>query len=188
LLKPGRRGSGGRRRLRPPAEASRRRRRSQASLHLARRQRQRQAPEAPNWRRLCRRPAGWQRPRRRPERCRRQASVSPISPPTFAWRTILVVSRWFFLFNSLMRCRVGRGPACYSCACRGDRDGCHGAEGEGRGSWLRRRGVGPRGCQGRGGRSDPPAEGGDGGAESGPLSCTLAVFFNQRPYMCSAGG
>jgi hypothetical protein len=51
-------------------------------------------------------------------------------------------------FNSLMRCRVGRGPACYGCACRGDRDGCHSAEGEGRGSWLRRRGVGPRGCQG----------------------------------------
>ena len=52
----------------------------------------------------------------------------------------------FFLYiNSLMRCRVGRGPACYSCACRGDRDGCHSAEGEGRGSWRRRRGVGPRG-------------------------------------------
>jgi hypothetical protein len=81
-------------RQRPSAEASRRWRRSRASLHLARRQRQRQAPEAPNWRRLCRRPAGWRRPRRRPERCCRQASVSPTSPPTFVWRTILVVSRW----------------------------------------------------------------------------------------------
>jgi hypothetical protein len=30
-----------------------------------------------------------------------------------------------------MRCRVGRGPACYSCAWRGDRDGRHSAEGEG---------------------------------------------------------
>jgi hypothetical protein len=87
-------------------------------------------------------------------------------------------------FNSLMRCRVGRGPACYGCACRGDRDGCHSAEGEGRGSWLRRRGGGPRGCQGRGGRSHPPAEGGDGGAESGdggaesgPLSYTPPPFF-----------
>jgi hypothetical protein len=49
-------------------------------------------------------------------------------------------------FNSLVRCRVGRGPACYSCACLGDRDGCHSAEGEGRGPWLWRRGVGPRGC------------------------------------------
>jgi hypothetical protein len=64
-----------------------------------------------------------------------------------------------FFFNSLVRCRVGRGPACYGCACRGDHDGWHSAEGEGRGSWHRRRGVGPRGCQGRGGRSDPPAEG-----------------------------
>jgi hypothetical protein len=77
-----------------------------------------------------------------------------------------------------MRCTVGRGPACYSCACRGDRDGCHSAKGEGRGSWLRRRGVGPRGSQGRGGRSDPPAEGGDGGAESGPLSYTLSPPFS----------
>jgi hypothetical protein len=82
----------------------------------------------------------------------------------------------FFLI-SLVHCRVGRGPACYSCACRGDRDGCHSAEGKGRGSWLRRRGVGPRGCQGRGERSDPPAEGGDGGAESGPPSYTLSPPF-----------
>jgi hypothetical protein len=29
--------------------------------------------------------------------------------------------------------RVGRGPACYGCAWRGDRDGGHSAEGEGRG-------------------------------------------------------
>jgi hypothetical protein len=90
-------------------------------------------------------------------------------------------------FNSLVRCRVGRGPTCYGCACRGDRDDWHSAEGEGRGSWLRRRGVGPRGCQGRGGRSDPPAEGGDGGvesgdggAESGPLSYTLSAPFFLR--------
>jgi hypothetical protein len=39
---------------------------------------------------------------------------------------------YLFFLNSLMRCRVGRGPACYSCACRGDRDGCASAEGEGR--------------------------------------------------------
>jgi hypothetical protein len=44
FMKPGRRGSGGQRRLRPPAEASRRWRRSRAPLHLARRRRQRQAP------------------------------------------------------------------------------------------------------------------------------------------------
>jgi hypothetical protein len=108
------------------------------------------------------------------------------------WTIILVVvSRWlllfFFFFNSLMRCRVGRGPACYSCACRGDRDGRHGTEGEGRGPGCRRRGVGPRGCQGRGGRSDPPAEGGDGGAESGPLSYTLSppFFFVGNGLTCA---
>jgi hypothetical protein len=55
---------------------------------------------------------------------------------------------YYYFLNSLMRCRVRRGPACYSCAWRGDRDGCHSAEGEGRGSWRRRRGVGPRGGQG----------------------------------------
>jgi hypothetical protein len=100
--------------------------------------------------------------------------------------TILVVSRWpiiviviIIFFNSKMRCRVGRGPACYSCACRGDRDGCASAEGEGREPWRRRRGVSPRVGQGRGGHGDPPAEGsdggaesGDGGAESGPLIYT----------------
>jgi hypothetical protein len=41
-MKPGRRGSGGLRRLRPLAEASRRWRRSRAALYLARRRRQRQ--------------------------------------------------------------------------------------------------------------------------------------------------
>jgi hypothetical protein len=40
----------------------------------------------------------------------------------------------FFLIYSLIRRRVGRRPTCYSCACRGDRDGCRSAEGEGRGS------------------------------------------------------
>jgi hypothetical protein len=45
-------------------------------------------------------------------------------------------------FNSLICCRVGRRPTCYSCACRGDHDGCRSAEGEGRGA------VGTRGGQG----------------------------------------
>jgi hypothetical protein len=67
-----------------------------------------------------------------------------------------------FFFDLLVRCRVGRGPACCGCA-----HGWHSAEGGGRCSWLWGRGVGPRGCQGRGGRGDPPAERGDGGAESG---------------------
>jgi hypothetical protein len=45
----------------------------------------------------------------------------------------------FFIFiylfiYSLIRRRVGRRPACYSCACRGDDDDCRSAEGEGRGS------------------------------------------------------
>jgi hypothetical protein len=39
-----------------------------------------------------------------------------------------------FLIYSLVRRRVGRGPTCYGCACRGDHDGCRSAEGEGRGS------------------------------------------------------
>jgi hypothetical protein len=84
----------------------------------------------------------------------------------------------FFFTCSLMRCRVGRRPACYSCAFRGDRDGCAVVEGEGRDPWHRRRGVGPRIGQGRGWCGDPPAErsdggaeSGDGGTESGPLSC-----------------
>jgi hypothetical protein len=34
---------------------------------------------------------------------------------------------------SLIRCRVGRRPTCYGCACRGDSGCCHSAEGEGRG-------------------------------------------------------
>jgi hypothetical protein len=50
-------------------------------------------------------------------------------------------------YSSLRR-RVGRRPTCYSCACRGDDDGCRTAEGEGRGSYRRRRGGGPRGCEG----------------------------------------
>jgi hypothetical protein len=102
------------------------------------------AREAPDRRRRCRRPAEWRRSRRRPERCRRQASVSLTSPPILVWRTISVVSCWlfsFFLFfviiivtYSSLRRRVGRRPTCYSCACRGDDDGCRTAEGEGRGS------------------------------------------------------
>jgi hypothetical protein len=118
----------------PPAEASRRWRRSRASLHLARRWRQRQAPVVPNRRRLCRRPVGCRRSRRRPECCRRQASASPTSPLILVWTTILVVIRWLVFFNSLIRRRVGRRPTCYSCACRGDHGGCCSAEGEGRGS------------------------------------------------------
>jgi hypothetical protein len=102
-LKLGRRGSGGLRRLRPPAEASRRWRRSRAPLRLAKRRRRRQASGARNRRRQCRRPAEWRRSRRRPERCRRQASVSPTSPLILVWRTILVVSRWLlFLFLLLL--------------------------------------------------------------------------------------
>jgi hypothetical protein len=108
-----------------------------------RRRRQRQAPEARNRRRRCRRPAEWRRWRRRPERCRCRANVSPTSPPILVWRTILVVSRWLYLFfiyiiiffiYSLVRRRVGRGPTCYGCACSGDHDGCRSAEGERRGS------------------------------------------------------
>jgi hypothetical protein len=40
----------------------------------------------------------------------------------------------FFLIYSLVRRRIGRRPTCYSCACRGDHDGCRSAEDEGRGS------------------------------------------------------
>jgi hypothetical protein len=99
LLKPGRRGSGGLRRLLPPAEASRRWRRSRPSLHPAGRRRLRLPPVVPSLRRLHRRPAGCRRPRRRAEGCRRRASASPTSPPTLVWTTILLVSRWhdFFL-------------------------------------------------------------------------------------------
>ena len=56
------------------------------------------APVVPNRRRLCRRPAGCRRPRRRPERCRCQANVSPTSPPILMWTTILVVSRRLVFF------------------------------------------------------------------------------------------
>jgi hypothetical protein len=35
-------------------------------------------------------------------------------------------------FNPLIRRRVGRRPACYCCACRGNHGGCRSAEGEGR--------------------------------------------------------
>jgi hypothetical protein len=37
-------------------------------------------------------------------------------------------------FYSLIRCRVGRRPTCYSCACCGDHDDCRSAKGEGQGS------------------------------------------------------
>jgi hypothetical protein len=132
-MKLGRRGSGGLRRLRAPAEASRRWRRSRTPLHLARRRRQRRAPEAPSRRRWCRRPAEWRRHRRRPKRCRCRANVLPTSALILMWTTTLVVSRWFlgFFFNSLIRCRVGRRPTYYSCACRCDLDGWHSAEGLG---------------------------------------------------------
>jgi hypothetical protein len=73
---------------------------------------------------------------RRPERC--QANASPTSPLILVWTTILVVSRWLRFFSyiiySSVRRRVRRRPTYYSCACRGDHDGCRGAEGEGRGS------------------------------------------------------
>jgi hypothetical protein len=92
------------------------------------------APVVPNRRRLCRRPAGCRRPRRLPECCRRLASVSPTSAPILVWTTILVVSSWLVFFHSLIRRRVRRRPTCYSCACRGDHDGCRSAEGEGQGS------------------------------------------------------
>jgi hypothetical protein len=79
--------------------------------NLARRRRQRQAPEAPNRRRLCHRPAECRRSRRRPERCRRQASVSPTSPPILVWTTILVVSRWLVFFNLFIDTSQGRTKA-----------------------------------------------------------------------------
>jgi hypothetical protein len=41
---------------------------------------------------------------------------------------------YYLFIYSLIRCRVGQRPTCYSCACRGDHDGCRSAEGEGRGS------------------------------------------------------
>jgi hypothetical protein len=81
-----------------PAEASRRWRRSQPSLQLARRRRLRLAPMVPSLRRLCRRPAGCRRSRRRPEGGHRRASASPTSPPILVWTTILVVSHWLDFF------------------------------------------------------------------------------------------
>jgi hypothetical protein len=123
----------GLRRLLPPAEASRRWRRNRPSLHPARRRRLRLPPVVPSLRRLHRRPAGCRRLRRRPEGCRRRASVSPTSPPTLVWTTILLVSRWLdFFCNLLMRRRVGRRPTCRCSACCGDHGGCRSAKGEGR--------------------------------------------------------
>jgi hypothetical protein len=61
FMKPGRRGSGGMRRLRPPAEVSCRWRRSRPSLHPAGRRRLRLPPVVPRLRRPHRRPAGCRR-------------------------------------------------------------------------------------------------------------------------------
>jgi hypothetical protein len=69
------------------------------------------APEAPNRRRWCRRPAEWWRSRRRPERCRCQANVSPTSPPILMWTTTLVVSRWLVFFNLFVDTSQGRTKA-----------------------------------------------------------------------------
>jgi hypothetical protein len=49
-----------------------------------------------------------------------------LAPPFF----IIII---MIIYSSIRR-RVGRRPTCYSCACRGDNDGCRSAEGEGRGS------------------------------------------------------
>jgi hypothetical protein len=124
----------GLRRLLPPAEASRRWRRSRPSLHPAgrRRLRRRLPPVVPSLRRLPLRPAGCQRPRKRPEGCRPRASALLTSPPTLVWTIILLVSRWLvFFFNLLIRRRVGRRPTCCCSACRGDHGGCRSAKGEG---------------------------------------------------------
>ena len=48
--------------------------------------------------------------------------------PLFSFFFIIMI-----IYSSIRR-RVGRRPTCYSCACRGDHDGCRSAEGEGRGS------------------------------------------------------
>jgi hypothetical protein len=113
FMKPGRRGSGGLRRLLPPAGASRRLRRSRSSLHPTRRRRLRLPPVVPSLQRLHRRPAGCRRPRRRPESCRRRASASPTSPPTLAWTIILLVSRWldFFCYFLFVDTSQGRTKA-----------------------------------------------------------------------------
>jgi hypothetical protein len=115
-------------------------RRSRPSLHPARRLRLRLPLVVPSLRRLHRRPAGCRRPRRRPGSCRRRASALPTSPPTLAWTTILLVSRWldflsslfFLFFNLLIRRRVGRRPTRRCSACRGDHGGCRSAKREGR--------------------------------------------------------
>jgi hypothetical protein len=99
-MRPGRRGSGGLRRLLPLAEASHRWRQSRPSLHLAgrRRLRRRLPPVVPSLRRLPLHPAGCRRPRRRPEGCRCRASALLTSPPTLVWTIILLVSCWLDLF------------------------------------------------------------------------------------------
>jgi hypothetical protein len=74
-----------------------------------------------------------------------------------------------FFCNLLIRRRVGRRPTCRCSACRGDHGGCRSAKGEGRCVWCRRRDAGTCCCQGRGGRCVPPAEGDEGGTESGTL-------------------
>ena len=101
FMKPGRRGSGGLRRLLAPAEASRRWRRSRPSLHPAGRRRLRLPPVVPSLRRLPLRPAGCRRPRRQPEGCRPRASALLTSPPTLVWTIILLVSRWLEFFLSV---------------------------------------------------------------------------------------
>jgi hypothetical protein len=64
--------------------------------------------------------------------CRRRASASATSPPTLVWKIILLVSHWLeFFLNLLIRLRVERRPTCCCSACRGDRGGCRGAQGEG---------------------------------------------------------
>jgi hypothetical protein len=73
-------------------------------------------------------------------------------------------------FNLLIRRRVGRRPTCCCSACRGNRGGCRGAQGEGQCSWCRRRDTGTHCRQGQGGCCVPPAEGDAGGTKSGALS------------------
>jgi hypothetical protein len=45
-----------------------------------------------------------------------------------------LASFFSYIIYSSVRRTVRRRPTCYSCTCRGDHDGCRGAEGEGRGS------------------------------------------------------
>jgi hypothetical protein len=51
---------------------------------------------------------------------------------------IIIIIIIIIIIYSSTRRRVGRRPACYSCACRGDNVGCRSAEGEARGSQRRR--------------------------------------------------